>query len=249
MLHLAYTYYRFNDVYDGRRSNLSGTSQSASTPSETSQSAGRRAGGQSADNTALVLAELRGLKSTFSASLENLTTRVDKLSETVYGPSAFKTQTEFGARSWAGVSWPPPHINQPGWEVSDDEEEDQPGSGIVMHSEPDKCLIQGAFSATIPNMERPSIRNAFPVTATIPQTKCPCLDPVFRSSLKGTEGVRVLDKELFKAQSLIHDPVGPLTHFLARADEEDFSIDKAKAIVRDSLKLIGNVSATISKMQ
>ena len=181
--------------------------------------------------------------------MERLTTRVDQLSETVYGPSTFKTPTEFGARSWADVSRPPPRIDQPSWEVSDDEEEDQPGSGIVTLSEPDECLIQSAFSATIPSMERRSIRNAFPVTATIPQTKCPRLDPVFRSSLKGTEGVKALDKELSKAQSLVHDPVGPLAHFLARADEEDFSVDEAKSIIRDSLKLIGNALANISKMR
>ena len=78
---------------------VQGTSQRASAPFETSQCAGGRAGSQSADNTALVLAELRELKSTFSDSLERLTTRVDKLSETVYGPSAFKTPIEFGACS------------------------------------------------------------------------------------------------------------------------------------------------------
>ena len=67
------------------------------------------------------------------------------------------------------------------------------------------------------------------------------MDPVFRSSLKGTEGIRALDKELFKAQSHVHDPVGPLAHFLSRADKEDSFIDKAKSIIKDSLKLIGNV--------
>ena len=137
----------------------------------------------------------------------------------------------------------------PAGDMSDDEEEDQPGSGVVTLSEPDVRLIQGAFSATISNMERRSIRNAFPVTATIPQTKCPHLDPVFKSSLKGTEGVKTLDKELFKAQSVVHDSVGPLARLLARADKEDFSVDKAKAIVRDTLKLLGNASATISRMQ
>ena len=94
-------------------------------------------------------------------------------------------------------------------------------------------------------MERRNIRNAFPVTATIPQNKCPCLDPVFRSSLNGTEGVKALDKELSKAHSLVHDSVGPLAHFLTRADEEDFSVDKVKSIVRDSLKLIGNASTNL----
>ena len=33
------------------------------------------------------------------------------------------------------------------------------------------------------------------------------------------------------------------------SEVEDFSVDEAKSIVRDSLKLIGNTSATISKMQ
>ena len=156
---------------------IQGTSQSASAPSETSQSPGRRAGGQSAYNTALVLAELRGLKSTFFDSFGRLTTRMDKLSKTVYGSSTFKTPTEFGTHSWADDSRPPPCINQPSWEVSDEEEEDHPGSGIVTLSEPDECLIQSAFSGTIPSMERRNLRNAFPVTVTIPQTKCPHLAP------------------------------------------------------------------------
>ena len=75
-----------------------------------------------------------------------------------------------------------------------------------MLSEQDEHLIQGAFSANIPNVERRSKRNAFLITATFPQTKCPRLDPVFMSSLKGTEGIKAPDKELFKAQSLVHDP-------------------------------------------
>ena len=94
-------------------------------------------------------------------------------------------------------------------------------------------------------MARHSVRNAFPVTATMPQTKCSRLEPVFKSSLKGTKEVKALDKELSKARSLVHD----LVHFLARADEEDFSVNKAKSIISDSLKLIGNASATISKMR
>ena len=72
---------------------------------------------------------------------------------------------------------------------------------------------------------------------------------MFRSSLKGTQGVKALDKELSKAQSHIHDKVGPLAHFLARADEDDFSVNEAKSIFRDSVKLIDNTSATISKMR
>ena len=60
MLYLVFIIGLMTSTMEGNQI-VQGTSQIASALSETSQSAGRRAGGQSASNTALVLAELRGL--------------------------------------------------------------------------------------------------------------------------------------------------------------------------------------------
>ena len=75
------------------------------------QSAGGIPGGsQSTAFDNLIIQELRSLKSLVNDSLDHISARVDRLSETVYGSSATQRSTpaESGSRSWADRTRSPP---------------------------------------------------------------------------------------------------------------------------------------------
>ena len=57
-----------------------------------------------------------------------------------------------------------------------------------------------------------------------------------------------MDKELARAQALVLDSVGPLTH-LTRVGNEDYTIEEAKKAARDALRLVTNASMNIAKIR
>lgn len=199
----------------------------------------------------IVIEELRNLRSTFSGALEDISTRVDKLAETVYGgSSATQTPARSGTHSWADVCKPPEDRLPPRWGGESDDEEEEAGAGVTELSEPDVALIQAAFSTGMSNAARRHIRTGYPsVSQSLPQTRCPRLDPVFVTSLAKASEVKATDRELAKAQALVLDAVAPLTHLLSKVDGEEYTVDEAKETVRESLKLIGNASLNISRMR
>ena len=161
-----------------------------------SQSAGGIPGGsQSTASNNLIIQELRSLKSSVNDSWDQISARADRLSETVHSSSATQRSTpaESGSRSWANwMRSPPPR--QPAW--SDNEEEDtRNGGDLVDLSEADHQLVKNSFLASMSNSKRHRLRNQFP-TSTVPQTRCPRLDPVFKVSLAKAQDVKALDRKL-----------------------------------------------------
>ena len=180
--------------------------------------------------------------------MDQISARVDRLSETVYGSSAPQRSTpaESGSRSWADRTRSP----TPRRPLRSDDEEEDTGNGgnLVNLSEADHRLVKNAFLASIPNDERRRLRNQFP-TSAVPQTRCPRLDPVFKASLAKAQDVKALDRELARVQALVHDAVGPLLHLLTGVESEGLSVYEAQSTVRDALWLVGNTSANLSELR
>ena len=196
-----------------------------------------------------IISELKSLKASFTTSLESISSRVDELSEAVYGPSARRqTPAESGSHSWDELCKSPRTRPQPMWGASDDEEDDPGSRRVVELDEKDKQLIQGAFTMGVSNAERRRLRSCYPST-DLPQTRCPRLDPVFKTSLARSSDVKAADKELARAQALVLDSVGPLTHLLTRIGEEDYTVEEAERAVMDAVQLVGNASLHIAKMR
>ena len=134
--------------------------------------------GTSVDSS-MIIEKLRNLRSTFSGVLEDISTRVDKLSETVYGgSSATQTPAKSGTYSWVDVCRPPDDRFPPRWGGESDEEEEEAGAGVTELSEPDVTLIQAAFTTGMSNAARgtlgPAIRplaRAFPTRKSTPRPR------------------------------------------------------------------------------
>ena len=95
------------------------------------------------------------------------------------------------------------------------------------------------------------MRSAFP-TPEVKATRCPKLDPVFKTKSKAE--TKTADAELARIQAFVHDPVGPLVQLLHGLDTEEeaeprISVDDARVAVKDAIRLLGNASAQISKLR
>ena len=129
-----------------------------------------------------ILTELRSLTS----SVKEVSDRVDRLAETVYGPPKKRSPAESGSSHWADRDnemlddLPPPR-----WD-SEDGDVDR----FATLSERNESLLLSAFSSTLTNSERQRIRSAFP-PPRVQETRCPRLDPLFRSSAKADVKWRV----------------------------------------------------------
>ena len=219
------------------------STSSNSQQDSTSQSAGQLVGGQSSDHN--LIAELRRMESSLSSSIRSVSDRVDRLSETVYGPTSRKRPAESGQVHWADrrdrapetvITW------------SDEEcEEDGEGSatGTIELSEYNQSLLSSSFSKTLSNGERRKIRNSFPIPG-IQQTRCPRLDPIFKSASVKSEA-KTNDAELARLQAFVLDPVCPLVKMLHSLDEEGYTIEEARSDLTEALRLLGNASSHISR--
>ena len=198
--------------------------------------------GQSSE---LILTELRSLAS----SVQSVSDRVDRLSDTVYGqpekrslaeskaieaadgPSTKKSRAE--SRSWADTleDLPVPH-----W----DNEDGEPDCFAPL-SEHYESLLSAAFSSSLNNGERRKIRNNFP-PPRVQQTRCPRLDP-----LSAKADAKSNDAELARLQAFVLDPVGPLVDLLNGLDNPEYTMEQARSATTEALRLLGNASSLISR--
>ena len=210
-----------------------------------SQSAGPSGAGQSSDQ--LIIGELRRMESSLSSTIKAVSDRVDRLSETVYGPPAKKRPAESGQGHWADRQDQAPDT---AIHWSDEEGEGDGESsalGTIKLSEYSESLLSSSFTTTLPNVERRKIRNAFP-TPEVQQTRCPRLDSIFKSSSIKSE-VKTCDAELARVQAFVLDPVVPLTNMLHHLENEEYSVEDARSDLTDALRLLGNASAQISRIR
>ena len=128
-------------------------------------------------------------------------------------------------------------------ELSSDEDEEQ----AFTLSERSVALFTSAFSSTLSNTERWKVRKSFPVPNVL-ETRCPRLDPVFKSSVKAE--VKAADSELSSIQAFVLDPVGPLARVVKAMEEggDDFTLEDAQSALRDAIKLLGNTSSQICRL-
>ncbi len=212
-----------------------------------------------------VLEEIRKLSNTFSSELKTVSERVDRLAETVYNPPAPKKRrtaesatpsvhTAWHERRDSGVRAPLPSFRDSDDESDVDGERDD---GTRELSESSKSLIKSAFSNSIPNAERRKIRAQFPHSG-MPQTRCPKLDPVFKSA-SGKAETKTVDAELSKIQAFVLDPIGPLLQLLEQLQqaeggaeddtENEISLEEAAHTLQEAIRLIGNTSVQISTIR
>ena len=204
--------------------------------------------GQSSE---LILTELRSLAS----SVKSVSDRVDRLSETVYGqpekrslaeskaieaadgPPTKKSRAE--SRSWAEDDRSLEDLPVPHW----DNEDGEPDCFAPL-SEHNESLLSAAFSSSLNNGERRKIRNNFP-PPRVQQTRCPRLDPLFKSSTKAD--AKSNDAELARLQAFVLDPVGPLVDLLNGLDNPEYTMEQARSATTEALRLLGNASSQISR--
>ena len=145
----------------------------------------------------------------------------------------------------AAVRWPPSNDEEDMEERSEKCARDAPKA--IKLSEANATLISSAFTSVLPNTERRRIRDSFPTTELV-ETRCPRLDPLFRTSSVKQEA-KTADAELARIQALIHDPMAPLIRLQHAFDEEEcgtLSLEAARSALSDAIRLIGNASASIS---
>ena len=202
-----------------------------------------------ADDT--VLAEIKKINIT----MRTLVDRVDGLEserrDSHLAPPTPKRRATSETHSWAS------RMDEDASELgalSDDEDGgrdlEHPHKTIAL-SESNASLVTSSFGSTISNGERRRVRSAFP-TPEVKATRCPKLDPVFKTKSKAE--TKTADAELARIQAFVHDPVGPLVQLLHGLDTEEeaeprISADDARVAVKDAIRLLGNASAQISKLR
>lgn len=217
-------------------------------------------GGQSS----LFFTELRKMNESFTSSIKAVSDRLDQLSEKVNGPPPNKKRlTEVGSH-WGDrrdsvldlpsgrLEWPDSDLEgDDGEEYQDDPEfdrqRDTPKEPLAL-SEEDSAIMKVAFSKPLSNKDRVAVRNAFPPPA-IPQTRCPKLDPIFKTAAASKAEVKATDTELARLQAFVLDPAAPLFHLLAEIDNQgsDVSIADVRHVISEALRLVGNASSQISQ--
>ena len=174
---------------------------------------------------------------------------MDKLSEAVYSSSAqAQTLAEYGSHSWDEICISPRTRPQPMWGASDNEEDKPCSAHIIKLNDNDRQFVQGTFMNGVTNAERQCLRSCYPST-DLSHARCPRLDSVFKTSLAKLAYVKVVDKELARAQALVLDSMGQLTHLLTRVGNEDYTIEEAEEAAWDALRLVANASMNIAKMR
>ena len=112
-------------------------------------------------------------------------------------------------------------------------------------------MVTSAFSSSLSNGERRRLRSAYP-TPEVSATRCPKLDPVFKSS-KVKQEVKSADTELARLQAFVHDPAAPLLQLIHGTDPSTegpgLDIEDVMKAAADTIRLLGNASAQISKLR
>ena len=183
-----------------------------------------------------VLVELEKIQS----SLRSMESRVKSLQQ-----SPPKRSRDL---SWADRCPSPSGIHDPStW----DEEIRDLSNGLAAPklSENSMATVASSFSKPLANEERKRLRNMFP-PPDLPETKCPRLDSVFKSSAVKKEA-KDSDGEFARLQAFIHDPAAPLIamlHDMEQEDEDCLSVEQFKAALYAAIQLLGNASAQVSRL-
>ena len=169
------------------------------------------------------------MQSHFSSEICSISARVDRLTVSADGTPEPKRKkaAETGphsSRLWAdrrdsGLSNPLPHFRD---SDAESDEEMEGTLGTLSLSESSEALVKGAFSSTLTNSERRKIRAHY-VHSGLHQTRCPKLDPVFKTA-SGKAEAKSGDIELARLQAFVLDPVGPLLHLLEKLKSEDAAL-------------------------
>ena len=93
-------------------------------------------------------------------------------------------------------------------EWSDDEDKGDGPPLPATLSEDNLALVPTSFSATLSNATPRKVRATFPLPE-LKETRCLCLNSIFKSSFVAAE-VEVVDAELAHVQAFVLDPVGSL---------------------------------------
>ena len=231
-----------------------------STPSERGAVNGGKAPRKSRQSSGSndIIKELRRMESALSASIQEVSRRVDRLEG---APPAKRKATEVRRGSdtlspigWAGREDDMASVPRPQWSDSDQDEHDERaevGDGrsgtpsVIQLSEENAALVSSAFSTVLPSAERKRVRDSFPCPG-LEETRCPRLDPLFKTASVNKD-TKSIDSELARIQSLMHDPAAPLIDLLHSLDT--ISSEDAKATITAAIKLLGNASANMSRLR
>ena len=165
------------------------------------------------------------MESSLKSSIEAVSNRVLRLEADRAAPAKKRATTESRSH-WADRDDMVDGSATPRWSPSDEEEDMEEGSEkcargtskSIKLSDANATLISSAFSTVLPNEQRRRLREAFPTTE-LAETRCPRLDPLFRTSSVRQEA-RTADAELARIQALVHDPMAPLMWLQHALDEE-----------------------------
>ena len=105
-------------------------------------------------------------------------------------------------------------------------------------------IVEDAFSRSLPNEKRRSIKRKQPVPDT-PYTKCPKLDSTILSRLP--RPAKDADRASTRIQTLVLDAACPLINMLESARKGTLNTKEAAGSAQQALKLLGNASANISR--
>ena len=124
---------------------------------------------------------------------------------------------------------------------SDSETEDQSRTKVVEVSERTAKFLQEKCTRRVPNNERRSIRDKFPLPK-VPATRPAQLDPMMKSET--STSTKTSDKQLARVQTLLLDSLAPLTSLLETHHKGD-TLDPKEVVqaVKSGIILIGNANA------
>ena len=188
--------------------------------------------GQSANGVSGGLAAQLGK---IQSSLSLMESRVKALEE----PS-----TENSGSLWADrCRSPSPSRQAQNWDERNE------ASSSAKLSESSKSAVAFSFTKPLINEERKRLRKMFP-TPDLPETKCPRLDSVFKSTAVKKEA-KDMDGEFARLQTFIHDPAAPMLAMLKdiEQDGEELSTEQFKAALTTAIQLLGNASAQVSRLR
>uniref|UniRef100_A0A1X7UTC5 Uncharacterized protein n=1 Tax=Amphimedon queenslandica TaxID=400682 RepID=A0A1X7UTC5_AMPQE len=116
-------------------------------------------------------------------------------------------------------------------------------------SEHSKSAVAVSFTKPLLNEDRKRLRKMF-LTPDLPETKCPRLDSVFKSTAVKKDA-KDTDSEFTCLQAFIHDPAAPLLAMLkdVKQDGEELSTEQFKAALTTAIQLLGNASAQVSHLR
>ena len=144
--------------------------------------------------------------------------------------------------AWADRDDPPEYEETIFWQPDADSDASE-GETTRLSATTTK-IVEDAFSRSMPNEKRHSIKRKQPVPDT-PYTKCPKLDSTILSRLP--RPAKDADRASARIQTLVLDAACPLINMLESARKGTLNTKEAAESAQQALKLLGNASANISR--